>query len=199
MLDAYKLKSHFDNGNMYELQEMIDAEIAILSTKEIGGATLAKRRTTANKYLKSIDIRDELKSSFDQVINGSDYQCFCNGYSAIALDTRGNIPNLTDYREHKTGVAPISLDGLFRPFFRGEYPEIEVDLSAVVTAYKKPKDGKKYATIEINGQDFDSGLFYNAMTILGGDIHTYGDGKGINPVYLQSDNGVAMILPLRKP
>lgn len=189
-MDAYLIKSYVDADDLTGLMYQVDKEIRQQELKRIGGNDLKKRASAAEKYLKLAG-KDRPKLGGYHLENGK--QAFCNGYTAILLNSP--IPGLTvtddDYPVNVTQFFEAKENACQLPV---NFDQVELRIMA------KDKTEKGKAPIfDIENRSFNAKLIVSVMDVLGGDITAEFIGtKTMEPMILSSENGKAIVLPLRK-
>lgn len=181
---------------LLELAEIIQelkAEMKQAEQKAAGGASLVKRTKLLNKLLSKC-YRDNFKKGFYEEIRGEKMQCsIIDGFYAFMLRNELDIPM------QAAGGVTISR---CLPDYR-DFGECSFDIAEIKTAlklFKATKDKKeRFCRIEINGRYYDASYFINVIEILGGDVKMYHDAKQLNAAVFESENGIAILMPVRPP
>lgn len=170
------------------------AEIKKQAMKQTGGNQLVKRYNAAMKYIKAIDDeRPRLKGAYPIRYQGKDCQALVNGFTGIIL--YNPISELPLPVENDPDNY-LKLDEIIKTI-PDDYQVIDVDLSDIIAAtkgigkYEKP-------TYAIGNQHFDPRLIAAICPILGSDLVFHVSDKANVMMYITNDNGIAVVLPLRK-
>lgn len=177
---------------LLELAEIIQelkAEMKQAELKAAGGASLVKRTKLLNKLLAKCN-REICRSGFHADIRGEKMQCsIIDGFYAFMFRQDLDIPMQQS--------TPIAIGKCIPDY--SNFTKCEFDLAAIKTALKLSKAKKETrCRIEINGREYDAAYLINVIEILGGDITMYHDANGITAAVFESENGLAILMPLRK-
>ena len=183
---------HAPVAKLLKIIELCEIEIRKDEAMKSGGITEKQRYTEALKYIKEIeDYRPALKGAWFE--NG--LQCFCNGITGILLSK-----HIEGIPEPGKEYERMKLTSIFESN-KDELTEIYLNLSDI-SAHAKINGkyaGSKNNHYIIQDRWFNHGLILQAVKILGGDIKAFFAGsKPMNPMFLESENGRAIILPLRQ-
>ena len=222
MLNAVKIlelaKNEFNEKNGLGM-----AEIIILCEKEIreqaallkGGNTQLQRYKTALKMLKSKEItRPALKGAWTI----EDKQYLCNGFIGFMLDNHiENLPIVEVEKFNLKQVFPTDMAN-YKTFEIPALSKLKSDVSIALAEYKainkkelkdKVPTSKRTKKTDMEGivliyecdglkWGCDKELLITALEILGGkEITIKVDIGTLKPALLESENGQAVILPIR--
>jgi hypothetical protein len=183
--------------NRFEIIEICQEEIYSNAAKMKGGNALLRRFNAAKKYIKGIDDnRPALKGAWYEPYGVHERcQAFCNGYTALFLyEPLQGLPEPSVQEEQLLKVRAV-LVGI-----PSNYEKVEnVNLVEAVVMTKTNKRGDDHPIFGLGNQNFDPWLLLETANILGDKIDFWQDPiEGICPMYLTNDNGIAIVLPLRK-
>lgn len=186
----------YDHAPMEKLAQIIELckqEIHRECAARDHGTAGKARYNAALKYLKALekDNRPGLAGAWIE----HDYQCLCNGMTGILLS------NHIDGLPAPTGTHP-PLYQIFYDAHNKRTRTVEFNLADII-AHRKingkydQAQGNHYV---IDDRWFDYDLIIDACKILGGDkITAYFCGDTtMAPMILESENGRAIVLPLRQ-
>lgn len=183
------------NSPLLELVEIVQElkeEMKQAELKTAGGASLVKRTKLLNKLLSKC-FRNEFQKGFYEEIDGVKMQCcIIDGFYAFMLKNALDVPMTENGGAYSVArVLPDSRD----------FAECSYDIAEIKTAlklFKAKKDkNEKFCKIEINGRYYNAEYFINVVEILGGDIKMYHNAKQLNAAIFESENGKAILMPLR--
>lgn len=163
-----------------------------------GGNTLKQRYNSAVKYIKNIDDnRPQLKGARYENYQGNTVQVLVDGCTGVMLyqPIDGLLDVLTVKGDNLSLVGIIN-DNLSR------YQDVEIDLNDIKSFRKingKYDSGKNKVPYVIDDRHFDADCIISMCDILGGDIKaTFSSANPLTAMILESENGKAIVLPLRK-
>ena len=195
--DRRPVKKEFATSSspLLELAEIIQElkeEMKQAEQKAAGGASLVKRTKLLNKLLSKC-YREQFQKAFYEEIKGEKMQVsVIDGFYAFMLRNALDVPT-----NENGGSVTISR---CIPDYR-DFGECSYDIAEIKTALKLHKANKKdnFCRIEINGRYYNAEYFINVIEILGGDIKMYHDAKQLNAAVFESENGLAILMPVRAP
>lgn len=172
-----------------ELQQ----EIKEQAQKETKGNTFVKRSKLITKLLDK-SYNEKYKKGFYEEINGEKMVCcLIDGYYAFMLYDI-DIPMLAEGEKAQFTISNILPD--YKSFTVCDFDI--ADIKAALKLHKAKKDKTKCVT-EINGKCYDTSYFINVIDGLGGDIKMYQNRNPIAADVFESENGLALLCPCRKP
>lgn len=169
-------------------QELKEAEI-----KQSKGSSELERIKAINAYL-SKNGREEFKKAWIE----NDKMCLTNGYTGfmfnktlecveISEQSIFNLskcfPNESNYKETTLDIADV---------------KYQIKLHKAKESEKKQKEKTEYTYI-INNQYYNAKYLVDSYKILGGDIIFKQGENNLSPAILESENGKAIVMPIRKP
>ena len=188
-MDAYLVRAYLDDDDLTGLRYIMDKEIRQQELKRLGGNDLKRRASAAEKYIKSAVKRG---LNLDGAWDDGDFQFLCDGFSGLMMINK--IPGLP-----VLSVKPVDLLSIITGARKGgEEIYNDFDLADIIIHYKtaNKKGGSSYT---IADRFYDSKIIAECAAILGGDIKCLLLGmNSMCPMLLVSENGQAIILPLRK-
>lgn len=173
-----------------DIQAIIDAcklDIALQSAKDTGGTSKAQRVKKALAYIKKID-RPNMAGTF---MNG-ECQCLTNGYTGFMFyDPLPGLPACDfefDLRKlHNDTNADTIVPDL--PFLLSEARRIVAESKAT----------KQQPIITISNRHYNARYLLDIHAILSGNITmSYNNDNISSPAVFESENGLAIIMPIRK-
>ena len=193
-MNACKVLKLATNNDMLKIIELAKQEIVENAIKEKHGASNLKRFKMIVKYLKRVG---EYNPIFEKTWIEGDYQCFTNGYTAFLLKNHfGELPinkektiDLHDYLENNSREMELAEFNI-------------ADVKAKLKIFKaERKDHKFPCYYDIGESRYNAQYLIDCYTILGGEnIKFYRPKNGeLIPSIFESENGKAIILPVRKP
>ena len=185
MLNATKILTLLNDNLLDDIRKLCEKEIEEQSLKERKGSTFPQRNKAVKKLLK--DTKYPVKT---EEINGEKMQCFTNGYVAFAMRENNYFEGLPK-ENGSCNYNRIFNDGLSRE-------EVEIDIAEIKKFATLCKTEKRIPNYEINKSLYNATLILEAYKILGGDIKFYQAEKSLKPSMLESENGHAFIMPMRK-
>jgi len=182
------------------LLKKLNEAINIESANAKGGNTEKMRYKAAKDSLSKDLHRPALTGSWEEF----DKQCFCNGFMGFMLtDKVEGLPTIP------TNIEPLNLTAIFSDISRTPKFEIEFDIKEIkknLDMAKALSKGPKTITsvkegiFEIGNKYTNIQYVYNALVVLGEKVTVYSDDKStVSPVFLSSEKGRAIVLPIRKP
>jgi len=184
-----------EDTHNFEIIDICMEELRQQAIKALpSGNKILVRRNAAKKYINAIDDnRPGLKRAWEVAYNGREgCQAFCNGTTGIILyEPLDGLPGMP-YEGEELRLASLM------PGVPDDYVRVDVDLAQAAAVAKSCSKYEK-PVFEIGRQIFDPGLIIPVAAILGKDITFHVSGKDDYALmYLVNDNGVAVVLPLRK-
>ena len=193
MLNASKVLELAQSGDTAAIITMAEKEIVEAAAKVNGGSTLLKRTRAAAKY---IDKCDEFRRGA-WADNGE--QLFTNGYTAFFLnpainglpeasararfDIRKCVPNTDNYIAAEVDPADVAA---------------KLKIWKAETPARERRHGKPLI-YDIGGMCYNAEFILDCFNILGGNIKfTQPTEWQPTPAVLTSENGKAILLPVRK-
>lgn len=175
-------------------------DILETAAKQKGGASLVKRTKKAQSYMRGLD-DGKLSNCGAAIVNydGREYQQFSNSYSLVLLnEPMEGLPQATGeplktemFFEQMAYCSEIPLDVPQIKAYLAECKAIRKDINAGIRtkAIKPYKIGNVY---------YNPQLLLDVMEVLGGNITFYqNNDKPLLQGYLKSENGLALVLPVR--
>lgn len=182
---------------LLELAEIIQelkAEMKEAELKAAGGASLVKRTKLLNKLLSKC-YREAFQKAFYEEIKGEKLQCsIIDGYYAFMLRNELDIP----MNENGGSVTISRCLPDYSNFGECSFDMVEIKTALKLFKAKKDKT-ERFCRIEINGRYYNAEYLINVVEILGGDVKMYHDAKNINAAVFESENGLAILMPVRAP
>ena len=170
-----------------DLAALAERELREEAAKAAGGASAKKRQQTAERLLNRGDnARPLTKKAW--MHDGK--QCLTNGYVGFLLDDAIPLPM------HET-APDFPLHENFKNLGAGETVAADWGLIAAEEKLHRTKKTGTPCTVRLGNSLFNAEYLLTAKTILGGDklhIETCG---GLRPLYMTSENGAAIVLPVR--
>lgn len=203
-MNATKILELLSEKNYYRLEELARDEIAKETAKAIGGATAIKRRAAALKYLKAVDdAKPTLQNSWLTDRNDTTYQCFMNGYTAFMLAHHiPELPRLERDEWHQSTEDNVLFNS--ETFYVDNRIEFEVNVAELKTKLAihkgeyKGKRNRPACLITIGAQCYNVEYLLEIINILGGNIRWYQPEKATGIALVESENGKAILCPVRK-
>lgn len=197
MLNSVEILALALAGRLDDIAALARQEIAIESAKATGGATMAARQKKALMYINSCD-RPENAGTFTQEYSGTGYQCFTNGFTGFLLNH--SLPGLPESQKPFDLVKCLPIGGDALEDFPSQLAEARRLIAEHKAATKgwKGKGKPKQPPIVIGKCGYNPQYLLDVAAILGGDITMYqDDSKPTSPARLESENGIAILLPVR--
>jgi len=161
-----------------------------------------KRQQAAERLLKKVSDKwipmtgSHIVSDYD----GSEYQCFSNGYIGFMLKEP-----LPDLRLAEPFNMMKTIEDCERNRVTRETSYHTIVPKDLKDAIKKQKDKNKEkgtddaAYFDIGNHTYNAQYLLDAYEILGGDITLYQDESNVvSPGIMESENGKAMVMPVRQ-
>lgn len=192
-MNACKVLELLSSDKIEELERLAKLEIKEQVIKEKGGNKELKRFKAAQKYIKRIEKRVEFKR-LAGTWEECDKQCFTNGYTAFIL--KNKIEELP-----KTEQSVFNLHRVLNNTVAGNI--INVDISNIKAAIKIHKathnKNSPICLYDLGISCYNAEYIVNCYEILGGDIvFKQSETSELSPAILESENGIAILLPMRK-
>jgi len=159
-----------------------------------------KRTQSAARYLSKErgGARGALGYAWKITVDGETYQCFCNGFTGFFLKKFIDIPEqekpaIKDFQK----LVPNRLELI-------EYEFIQSNAKAEQKHHKKSQAGIKEklrtaCVYRVGNSSYNIDHIVDCINILGGDIIFKNNPNNPNGIgLLESENGMAIILPLRR-
>ena len=193
MLNASKVLELAQSGDTAAIITMAEKEIVEAAAKVNGGSTLLKRTRAAAKYINKCDERRR------GAWVDNDEQLFTNGYTAFFLnppinglpeasararfDIRKCVPNTDNYIAVEVDPADVAA---------------KLKIWKAETPARERRHGKPLI-YDIGGMCYNAEFILDCFNILGGNIKfTQPTEWQPTPAVLTSENGKAILLPVRK-
>ncbi len=191
-MNACKVLELVSNNNVDEIIRLAKLEIKGQVIKEKGGNKELKRFKAVQRYIKNIEKR--CIAGFNGTWEEQDKQCFSDGYTAFIL--KNKIEGLPKNEKQNLDLHTVLKDV-------NANNEINVDIKDIKVAFKihKAKYGRKYPTCQYNlGISlYNAEYILNCYDILGGNIiFRQSQTNELSPAILESENGIAILSPIRK-
>lgn len=188
-----KAKEIYPIVALAEIVQTLELELKEQAQKETKGNTFVKRSKLITKLLDK-SFSEKYKKGFYEEINGEKMVCcLIDGYYAFMLYDI-DIPMLAEGEKAQFTLSNILPD--YKSFTVCDFDI--ADIKAALKLHKAKKDKTKCVT-EINGKYYDTGYFINVIDGLGGDIKMYQNSNPIAADVFESENGLALLCPCRKP
>lgn len=197
-LSEFTLADNKDAKEIYPIFELVcivqelQREIKEQAQKEAKGNTFVKRSKLITKLLEK-SYNKAFKKGFIEEINGEIMKCcVVDGIYCFALYDI-DIPMIAG------GETPkITLKNIL-PDYKG-FDVCEFDISDIKAALKvhKAKKDKTDCLTEINGKYYNTSYFINVVDGLGGNVKLYQSNNPVRPDVFESENGIALLCPVRK-
>lgn len=191
-MNACKVLELVSNNKIEELKKLAKLEIQEQVIKEKGGNKELKRFKAAQRYIKNVE--KSWGGKFKGAWEEQGKQCFSDGYTAFIL--KNKIERLP-----KTEKQNLDLHTILKNIDANK--ETNVDINDIKAAFKihKAKYGRKYPTCQydLGISLYNAEYILNCYDILGGNIIFKQSNKNeLSPAILESENGIANLLPIRK-
>lgn len=191
-MNACKVLELVSNNNVDEIIKLAKLEIKEQVIKEKGGNKELKRFKAVQRYIKNIEKR--CVAGFNGTREEQDKQCFSDGYTAFILNNK--IEGLPKNEKQNLDLHTVLKDV-------DANNEINVDINDIKSAFKihKAKYGRKHPTCRYNLgiSQYNAEYVLNCYDILGGNIiFKQSQTNELSPAILESENGIAILLPIRK-
>lgn len=191
-MNACKVLELSVNNDISKLIKLAELEIKEQVIKEKGGNKELKRFKAVQRYIKNAEksLVGEFKGAWEE----QGKQCFSDGYSAFIL--KNKIEGLPKAEKQNLDLHTILKD-------INAKNEINVDINKIKSTVKihKAKYGRKYPTCQydLGISLYNAEYILNCYDILDGDIVFKQSGTDeLSPAILESENGIAILLPMRK-
>lgn len=192
-MNACKVLELATNNDILKITELAKQEIAENTIKEKHGASEVKRFRLIEKYLKYAgECNTKLKKTWIE----EEYQCFSNGFTAFLLKNHfEELPTVEEKAINLHEYIKNNENNL-------QYAEFNIaDVKAKLKIFKSEnKNSKKPCDYDIGKSRYNAKYLIDCYTILGGEtIKFYKPKNGeLTPSVFESENGKAIILPIRK-
>lgn len=193
-MNACKVLELVKNDDISKIVELARQEIIENAIKEKHGVSDLKRFKLITKYLKDTG---KYNLRFETTWIEGDYQCFSNAYTAFLL--KNHFENLSISEE-----KIIDLQEYVKEIDH-KRQLVDFDVASVKAKLKifkaERKDRKTPCYYDIGESRYNAKYLIDCYAILGGkDIKFYQPKNGeLIPSIFESENGKALILPVRKP
>lgn len=191
-MNACKVLELVSNNKIEELKKLAKLEIKEQVIKEKCGSKELKRFKAVQRYIKNAEksLVGEFKGTWEE----QGKQCFSDGYTAFIL--KNKIEGLPKNEKQNLDLHTVLKDV-------NANNEINVDINAIRAAFKihKAKYGRKYPTCryDLGISQYNAEYILNCYDILGGNIvFKQSQTNELSPAVLESENGIAILLPMRK-
>jgi len=194
LLNASKVLELAQSGDTATIVAMAEKEIIEAAAKASGGNTLLKRTRAAAKY---IDKCDECRRG--AWIDDKGDQLFTNGYTAFFLSPAINgLPEASARARFDVRSCIPDTDN----YITADVSTADVAAKIKIWKAKVPARERKHGRpliYDVGGMCYNAEYILDCYNILGGDI-TFTQPKIWKPVpaVLTSENGKAILLPVRK-
>lgn len=171
----------------------LEEEMKKAAQKKVGGNSYVKRTTLINKLITS-NAREEFRKGWFEEIKGERMQCFIVNNATMAFAFRNTVDApMTDAENH------LTLNKILNSR-QSDLNVCEYDIADIRMQLKMSKARKeKGCTVKVGNKYYDAQLFINAVDGLGGDAELEQDKVMTALDILRSDNGFALICPVRPP
>ena len=189
----YYASDYAKSSFLQQLRELCEKDIRETIVKNSGGTSMIKRYKSALKYIGTKDMlaRPALCGTWIETFRGKECQTLCNGFTAVFLWNKIDGVPMVDHALDTIKVAKIITDRN-----DAEYQEVSVDLVEIKAVAKTVKSGARLA---IGEQEFNPNAILDIVNMLGDNITFYQHQNGLlTHMYLENENGVGIVLPLRK-
>lgn len=209
------LKAYQNTMNVSVIENLIselEKEYIYEQEKKKGGTTAVKRQKTIEKILKQ-NAKNEwnklLSKCFTMDLNGETMQiCFVSQGAFIALNSQ-NSCNVPEWDKSAEVDSCFSVTRRFIPTDLAKYERIETspaDVKVSFETWKKQqkqfaKDARETRFAYLCGNftefGFNAELLLNIFDVLGTDIKVYQNKVGHHEIYIESEIGKAVLMPIR--
>ena len=182
---------------IFELAEIVQElkrEIKEKAQKETNSNSFVKRSKLITKLLSKC-WQEKFQKGFFEEIDGAKKQCcIIDGYYAFAFNDELDIPMLAENEK-----AQFTLKNVL-PEYK-DFEVIDFDIAEIKTTLKlhKAKKDKNDCVIELNGKYYNAEYFINVVDGLGGNVKLYQNSNKMEVDICTSENGLAVLCPMRKP
>ena len=181
---------------IFELAEIVQElkkELKDQALKETKGNNFVKRSKLITKLLAK-SYNEQFKKGFYEEINGEKMKCcIVDGFFAFMLHDIDIPMKAADEKQ------PLTLKRILPDYKSFKVCEFDItEIKAKIKLHKAAKN-KERCLVELNNKYYDANYFVSVIDGLGGDITMY---QNANPVYcdvFESENGLAILMPCRKP
>ena len=175
--------------NLAIIVQELEQELKDEATKQSKGGSHLKRSKLVAKLLSKC-YNDEWKNGFFEEINGEKMQCcVIDGIYGFAFRNPLDIP-INDF-------PPCTLKNMLPDYNNFEKCKFDIaDIKAQLKLHKTKKD-KTPLKIQIGIKFYNAQYFINCVDGLGGDITLYQNPKVKCIDIFESENGIALLAPLR--
>ena len=201
MLNANKILALLDKEDYKTIKLLCKQEILEESAKSHGGDFLVRIKA-AQKMLKALNDWQlgKLGAHRRKTPAGVIYQNFNNSHYGFMLYEA--LPGLPLADPEKAIDIKKFIDKAEKDFSDRQEQNIDIELiKAHIKEYKALNKGRKVpaAYYDIKERRYNAQYIVDCYTILGGDIKFYQDDNCLtNAAILESENGKAILLPVRK-
>lgn len=191
-MNAYKILKLASNNSVDEIIRLAKLEITEQVIKEKGGNKELKRFKAAQKYIKNI--KNHWTTKHNGVWEENGKQCLSNGYTGFILENK--IEGLP-----KIEKTSLDLHTVFKNTSANN--EINVNINDIKAAIKIHKSIHRSNTppceYDLGISRYNAEYILNCYDILGGDVvFKQSETNELSPAILKSENGIAILLPIRK-
>ena len=179
---------------IFELAEIVQElkqEMKENAQKETNGNSFVKRSKLITKLLSKC-WQEKFQKGFFEEIDGAKMQCcIIDGVYAFAFNDELDIPT--------QDTSPFTLTKVI-PEYK-DFEVIDFDIAEIKTTLKlhKAKKTKTDCVIEVNGKYYNAAYFINVVDGLGGNVKLHRNPTYIATDVFTSENGLAILCPMRKP
>lgn len=193
-MNACKILELALNNNIGKIIEIARQEITESTIKEKHGTSNLKRFKLIAKYLKNAgENNPKLANTWIE----NNLQCFTNGYTAFLLKNHFDELPISNEKEIDLHTC------IKRGEEKREFAEFNIaDVKVKLKLFKaERKNREKPCYYDIGESCYNATFLIDCYTILGGEnIKFYQPKNGeLIPSIFESENGKAVILPVRKP
>ena len=202
IIKSWSVKVH-DAGFIMMENEMLDvlksleSDMLLEQSKKSGTKSIV---TAANRIIKNAELCNKpmLKGMFtNQTRDGSTLYCVCDGFVAIRFNEKPPLPEI----DEKYNGQEMQLEQIVRPIYDSKeinLPDIG-ELKVFIKTHKikeknNPKKVADYPLDEELNLWVDPQYLLNAMECLP-DCKAYAANR-ISPIYLKSENGDGVVMPV---
>lgn len=192
-MNACKVLELATNNDILNIIELAKQEIAEKATKEKHGVSEVRRFKLIVKYLKDAG---KYNTQLEKTWIEEEYQCFSNRFTAFLL--KNHFEELPTVEEKAINLYECIKDNENNL----KYAEFNIaDVKAKLKIFKSEnKNSKKPCDYDIGKSRYNAKYLIDCYTILGGETIKFRQPKNgkLTPSVFESENGKAIILPIRK-
>lgn len=182
-----------------ELKKVIIYDIALKSAT--GGQK--ERLRSAKELIKNCKLANESRPLFHKIYKVDDTYQICDGYTAVVLNEMIEGLELNTEKAEYLDCRKIinSCNPTGYNFEKVEIDMMELEQKSIQAKRVKDRDFTTEEKIIINNLHFNPIYVLRAIKILGKDnVNIYAHTTSqVEPLYLKSDFGEAIVLPIRQP